>query len=68
MADEEKPVGEDLIFKVNSMLEEEEKGLLECALENPKWFYEKIFPKVLNPKTGSKADKTGVVLIGWETE
>jgi hypothetical protein len=37
----------DKIIEINGQLTLEGKGLLNCARDNPKWFYEKIFVKVL---------------------
>ena len=37
----------DKITEIDDQLDLDGKGLLDCARQNPKWFYEKIFVKVL---------------------
>ena len=55
----------DKIIEIDEQLELEGNGLLDCARLNPKWFYEKIFIKVLpkNIDLGTESSPIEFTLI-----
>ena len=55
----------DKIIEINEQLELDGKGLLDCAKQNPKWFYEKIFIKVLPKPVDVSADIRGEIILTW---
>ena len=55
----------DKIIEIDGQLELDGKGLLDCAKQNPKWFYEKIFVKILPKPVDISGDIRGEYIITW---
>jgi hypothetical protein len=54
----------DRIMEINNGLDEEGKGLRECASQDPKWFHT-IFTRALIPKD-VQVNLDGELKISWE--
>ena len=55
----------DKLIEIDGQLELDGKGLLDCAKQNPKWFYEKIFVRVLPKPVDISSDIRGEYVLTW---
>lgn len=55
----------DKILDIEEKLAKEKKGLLDCARQDPKWFFEKLLAKILPKPVDVSGDIDHEIKISW---
>jgi hypothetical protein len=56
----------DKVLTIAQQLEAEGKGLLDCARNDPPWFYQNFVKAMLPKEVDVKADIDGKLEISWQ--